>query len=242
MDNQEKIIEAFTEMTPRYEEVVDSELNRFWGWRYTEFIAQLVQPVAVKEQELVLDIATGTGNILTGLQAKGMPSHNLHGLDITFSMLKRAQQRLVGTGSQAPPALACASAMAMPYKRAAFTHVLCGLATHHMQVRQLVQECQRVLRPGGRLSLADAGASPLWKIPGVKLLLKLAAFLYFSRVENRTRAWAEVSAVANVYTPQEWRAILGESGFHDITIQKMHSRFFLVPAPLLINAVKNEES
>jgi ubiquinone/menaquinone biosynthesis C-methylase UbiE len=242
MDNQEQIIEAFTEMTPRYEEVVDSELSRFWGWRYAEFIAQLVQPVAIDEEELVLDIATGTGNILTSLQARGMPSHNLHGLDITFSMLKRAQQRLVGTGTHASPALACASAMAMPYKPGAFTHVLCGLATHHMQVRQLVQECHRVLRSGGRLSLADAGASPLWKVPGVKLLLKLAAFLYFSRVENRTRAWAEVSAVSNVYTPQEWRQLLTEFGFHDIIIQKMRSRFFLVPAPLLINAVKNEES
>jgi ubiquinone/menaquinone biosynthesis C-methylase UbiE len=132
----------------------------------------------------------------------------------------------------------CASAMEMPYSRSAFSLVICGLATHHMEVDTLIQECHRVLCSGGRLAIADAGGSRLWKIPGVKFLLRLAAFVYFSLVENKTRAWAETGAVANVRSKEEWHQILAFSGFRGIMIQRLKSRYFWVPAPLLINAEK----
>ena len=31
MEEQEVVVEAFTELAPRYEIVVNNELNKFWG-------------------------------------------------------------------------------------------------------------------------------------------------------------------------------------------------------------------
>ena len=38
MEEREKIIETFSELSSRYEEVVDAELSTFWGWKYDSFI------------------------------------------------------------------------------------------------------------------------------------------------------------------------------------------------------------
>ena len=40
MSEQDHIIETFTEMASRYENLVNSELNRFWGISYLDFIKE----------------------------------------------------------------------------------------------------------------------------------------------------------------------------------------------------------
>ncbi len=238
MKDKENIIEAFSEMAPRYEQVVDSELNRFWGWSYNGFVNVLLASTPIQPQDIILDVATGTGVIPSLLEKAGHPCNQIHGLDITMSMLMHAKRRLEDQDGHANQNLACASAMNMPYANSGFTQVICGLATHHMNVKELTLECYRVLRSGGKLSIADAGGSSLWKFPGVKFLLRMAAFIYFSLVENKSRAWAETMAVSNVLSKDDWNQVLLNSGFRDIVIHKLKSKFFWVPSPLLIRAEK----
>ena len=238
MEDKANIIEAFSEMAPRYEQVVDSELNRFWGWSYYGFIEQLLVSTLLQQQDIILDVATGTGVIPSLLEKAGHPRNQIHGLDITMSMLIHAKRRLGDQDSHTNQNLVCASAMDMPYANTGFTQVICGLATHHMDVKKLILECYRVLRSGGKLTIADAGGSNFWKFPGVKFLFRIAAFIYFSLVENKSRAWAESNAVSNVLSKDEWNLILLNSGFRDIEILKLKSRYFWVPAPLLIKAAK----
>ena len=240
MERNEKIIEAFTEMAPRYAKVVDTELSRFWGWSYEGFVSHLVETIPVGEKEIILDVATGTGSIPYQLEMEGLSRRRIHELDITYLMLKHAKHRLGVLNDQEAPNLTCASAMAMPYKEAAFTQVICGLATHHMQVKDLLSESFRVLQDEGLLSIADAGGSIFWRIPGVKLVIRIAAFIYFTTFENLSRAWAETSAVSNVLSKEGWQALLADSGFISITIEKLRSKYFFIPSPLLIKAVKRK--
>jgi ubiquinone/menaquinone biosynthesis C-methylase UbiE len=238
MDDQATIIDAFSEMAPRYEQVIDTEMNRFWGWDYAGFINLMVAFTPVQPQDIILDVATGTGLIPSLLQKAAHPASQVHGLDITRSMLTHARHRLGGQDGRVDQNLVCASAMDMPYADSDFMQVFCGLATHHMDVKKLLGECHRVLRSGGKLTIADAGGSPAWKIPGVKFLLRLAAFGYFSLVENKTRAWAEARAVSNVLSKEEWTQVLLQSGFREIVIRELRSRYSWVPSPLLIKAEK----
>jgi ubiquinone/menaquinone biosynthesis C-methylase UbiE len=242
MEEKTDIIEAFTEMAPRYEQVVDLELNRFWGWSYQGFIHQLLASTPIQPQDIILDVATGTGVIPFQLEKAGHPHRQVHGLDITQSMLKHARRRLTDLDGQADQNLVCASAMDMPYADSGFSQVICALATHHMNVGKLLLESHRVLQDHGKLTIADAGGSGFWKIPGVKFLLRIAAFIYFSLVENRSRAWAETRAVSNVRSKEEWTQLLMNSGFQAISIIKLQSRSFLVPSPLLIKAEKLMET
>ncbi len=239
MDQHRKVTQAFSAMAPRYEEVLGSELQRFWGWGYEEFIDLIQEGSAINEDDRVLDIATGTGSIPERLVKEGKSHRPIHGLDITLSMLAQARSRFERMEMAGQVFLVCASAMEMPYANGSFTYVICGLATHHMSVEILLLESCRLLQQGGRLTMADAGGAPSWKIPGVKLLLKLAAFIYFCLSEDFTRAWIEAGAVSNVRTKEQWFTLLETMGFEEIDIDVMESKHDWISAPLLIRAVKS---
>ena len=51
MVNKENIIETFTELAPRYEEVVNAELDRFWGWSYVGFVNQLILATSIPQKK-----------------------------------------------------------------------------------------------------------------------------------------------------------------------------------------------
>jgi ubiquinone/menaquinone biosynthesis C-methylase UbiE len=241
MEDTRHIIETFTELAPRYEAVVDSELSRFWGWSYTGFVNQLVQMTPIPEKVKMLDLATGTGVIPLLVIGKHLNNNPVHGLDITRSMLRRAREKACAAHVQDRLPLVCASAMEIPYADASFDMVTCALATHHMDVSRLLAETQRVLAEGGMLSMADVGGSSLWRTPVVRTLLKAAAFVYFLFKENLNRAWAEADAVSNVRSPEEWHVSLEQAGFRDIRITRLKSKHRWIPEPLVIQAIKRNQ-
>lgn len=239
MNEKKLIIDTFEELSPRYEEVVDAELNLFWGWRYSQFVETLLKMTPIHEEDRVLDIATGTGVIPTKISNENGAVRSLHGLDITYGMLRRAKAKFAEAQVQREIRLSCASAMEMPYAHRSFDLVFCGLATHHMSVPKLLSEMYRILGDEGRIAVADVGGSPLWKIPGVKMLLRIGAFAYFYFQENKDRAWAEASAISNIRTKEEWHALLLEAGFEQISITKLKSKYRWIPDPLVLHAKKN---
>lgn len=239
---KEIITETFTELAPRYERVVDQELKRFWGWSYDGFVETLVNLTPIHEKDRVLDVATGTAVIplkLTQLQKTKEP---VVGLDITPAMLFRAKARSRAANQQSGIYLVCASAMAMPFSPDTFDAVVCGLATHHMDVEQLLSEMQRVLKDGGTITIGDVGGSPTWRIPAIRFLIRILAFLYFLAAENISRAWAEASALSHVHTAEEWRKMLSQLEFKNIKIQKLISKHFWAPDPLVITSNKKHLS
>ena len=238
MSDKENIIETFTELAPRYEEVVNIELNRFWGWSYAGFVDQLLQMTLIPEKGRVLDLATGTGVIPIKVAVEGVSKSCIHGLDITMSMLARARKKMVSGSIQDRVDLVCASAMDIPYADESFDLVTCALATHHMDVKLLLSETLRILHEKGMLSIADVGGSNLWKLPVIKFFLRIAAFVYFLFTENIKRAWAEAEAVSNVRSKEEWFDLLIEAGFREIKITKLKSKHRWIPEPLVIQAVK----
>jgi ubiquinone/menaquinone biosynthesis C-methylase UbiE len=239
MNDKAHIIDTFTELAPRYEEVVNAELNRFWGWSYAAFVSQLIQMTPIPEGVKMLDLATGTGVIPRKVISTGLRRSPIHGLDITRSMLLRAKQKIITERIQDQVHLVCASAMEIPYANGSFDLVTCALATHHMDVRLLLSETSRILCKGGMLSIADVGGSELWKLPIVKFFLRIAAFVYFLIKENKSRAWAEAEAISNVRSKEEWFELLVQAGFQDIKITKLKSKHRWIPEPLVIQANKH---
>lgn len=90
------------------------------------------------------------------------------------------------------------------------------------------------------LSIADVGGSKLWQSPLIKFFLRIAAFVYFLFQENFHRAWAEAEAVSNVRSKEEWFDLLVETGFRNIKIKKLKSKYRWVPEPLVIQASKSK--
>ena len=238
MKDHEVVIEAFSELAPRYEKVVDNELNRFWGWRYFDFVDRLIELTPISKGDFILDLATGTSVIPRRLVAKVKEEYQIVGLDITARMLKRGKEIIDQDKAYSNINLTCGDAMALPFFTESFNVVMCGLATHHMNVPRMLSEIKRVLKGGGRISLADAGGSRLWRLFGIRIAIRVAAFLYFLAIENKSRAWAEAAAVSNIRTADEWKSLLAGFGFVDIRIIRLSSKRFWAPDPLVLEAIK----
>jgi len=146
MNEQETIIDAFTELAPRYEGVVDKELQKFWGWSYEGFINLLINQTPINEHDVVLDVATGTAVIPLKLTEDEKNGLQIIGLDITEAMLRRGKKKIEENNSTSLIRLTCGDAMKMPFNQLSFNMVICGLAVHHMDVDLLLSEMERIWR------------------------------------------------------------------------------------------------
>ena len=238
MAKNHDIVDAFSEIASHYEQVVDGELRRFWGWSYDRFIDQLIDLTPLNPQDRVLDVATGTSVIPLKLIARNQHTGQITGLDLTYAMLAKGKQKIAAQTAGSQITQVCGNALAMPFRDGLFDVIVCGLATHHLNVGVLLDEIYRLLRPGGRLTIADVGGAAAWRNPLVGSMIRTATFLYFLPKEGPARAKVESAALANVLTPAEWEAHLAVRSFSQICVEELPKSHTWAPAPLVMRAVK----
>ena len=241
MNEQDHIIKTFAEMASRYESLMNSELNRFWGVSYFDFVEELMNEIDFSNHQSILDIATGTAFIPQYLAAQKIPYKHMVGLDITFEMLSNAKEQIGVNGNDSSIRLVCASAHAMPFQKHTFDITVCCLATHHMNIDHLLKNIYSSLKPNGKFHIADVGGSKRWKIGIIRTFVKMIAFLYFLLTENLTRAKAESGAIANMITINEWRELIADHGFISIKARELQTKRFWAPSPIIIEAKKPME-
>ena len=237
MKEKQLVHKAFTELAPRYEAVVDGELRTFWGWGYQDFVDQLIGRTEILENQKILDIATGTSVIPRKIIKQKIPGIQIAGLDITESMLRQGKKKISDLGINAPIGLICADAMKLPFVDNSFDVIVSGLASHHMDIPVMLSEMKRVLKPGGLLSIIDAGTSPFWELPIMRGLIRVMAFVYFILKENPARAWAEAADITNLRTPEGWQAELETAGFRSVEIVRLSSKYPWLPEPVAIQSI-----
>jgi ubiquinone/menaquinone biosynthesis C-methylase UbiE len=117
--------------------------------------ARLLQPAQLRANESVLDVGCGTGTL--ALHAKRQVGDgNVAGIDASPEMIARARHK----ARKANLAVHFEQAFArqMPFANASFDVVLCTVALHHIPRTDRpasVAEMKRVVKPGGRVMLAD---------------------------------------------------------------------------------------
>ncbi len=237
LSDSELVVAAFTELAPEYEATVDRELRMFWGVTYRDFLARFLTVAAITRGEIVLDVATGTAFLPSQTAASVGPQGRVYGLDITPAMLIQAAARLAAEHWTERTPLVCGSALAMPLAGASFDVVLCALGTHHMNVPVLISELHRVVRPRGRIVLADVCANSFWRSLAGAALLRVLMVGYGLSLRS-IRAQAEIEAFDNVRTPDEWRMLLEAQGFGCIKLETIQSRYPWYPSGIIASAIR----
>jgi ubiquinone/menaquinone biosynthesis C-methylase UbiE len=239
MSNQE-VVEAFSELAPRYEQTMERELRTLWGLSYLELIGRLVEIAPINERALLLDVATGTAQIPLAL-ARRVDNHSaIVGLDLTPAMLRRGQAHIAASGVSPAIRLVCSSATDMPLGTGLFDVVLCAFAMHHMDVPQVLLQIHRVLKDDGHLVLCDVNAPVYWQNRMTRALLALAALLYYTWNHSPARAQAEISAIPNIRTAAQWRTTLAQCGFARLeVVYTFRGRYPWYPNAFALIATKN---
>lgn len=127
-----------------------------WQTR-SPFVAEqerlLVETAFLPLGRRVLDLGSGQGATLLHL---GSPGASV-GVDLSVERCQYAAQEVRG------PAFLAGAGAALPFRDNSFDHVIVRDVIHHIDApASVVQECARVLQPGGRLDLLEPGhANPL---------------------------------------------------------------------------------
>src|SRR5580704_12156445 len=133
------------------------DYEQLWQAQLAEAQSALLSLASLEPGEQVLDIACGTG--LVSLEAARAVSTGGHvlGIDLSERMVDAAERRAREMKlSNCSFSRMDAETLALP--DASFDVVLCALGLMYMpDPEQAVREMRRVLRPGGRISLAIWG-------------------------------------------------------------------------------------
>ncbi len=147
---------AFTALTPWFDVVARVAVrDDFLKRRLSELL-----PLAPGQS--VLDVGCGTGTLLLRLHER-QPEARLFGVDADPDALALAEQK--GRQRRVNWSLLAASATRLPFPDSHFDAVVTSLVFHHLttpQKQQALGEIRRVLRPEGRLLLADYDAPRTW--------------------------------------------------------------------------------
>ncbi len=105
----------------------------------------------------VLDVACGTGITLKAIRAT-LPQASLFGIDLSPAYLRKANQSLSEIPGELPQLLQ-ANAEELPYVDNYFHAVTCVFTFHElppMVRQQVIEQCFRVLQPGGVFIICDS--------------------------------------------------------------------------------------
>jgi ubiquinone/menaquinone biosynthesis C-methylase UbiE len=165
-----------------------------WNLWSEESLRWLLENAEPQPTDRALDIATGTG-----FTALAFAPHvaQVVGLDVSPGMLAQARKQAAEQGI-ANADFQEGEAEHMPFPDDSFDLVTCRIAPHHfLSIKKFLREVARVLKPGGRLLLADTSVPD--NDPEA------------DHWQNTVEVLRDLSHVRN-YTPAEWRAFLTEAG------------------------------
>jgi len=122
---------------------------------YEETIRRLPECAQAQPGERVLDLGTGTGNSAVPFLERGC---TVVGLDPSERMLSHARAKAEHWAGRFTVQQAGDPFLRVPFPDSSFDIVVAAYAIHHLPddaKRQAIREARRVLRPGGRIGVAD---------------------------------------------------------------------------------------
>ena len=147
----ENIKNMFSSIAKRYD-----LLNRLLSFGVdVRWRRKLASQMPSRSQGAVLDLATGTGDVMLTLDRCLGDSWRIIGADFTMPMLKVAKVKLASRGSTRLH-LTAGDAMSMPFADSAFKAVTIAFGLRNLPDRAwALGEILRVLAPGGRLIILE---------------------------------------------------------------------------------------
>lgn len=144
-------------------EEFDKALEKYDEWLNVDLMDEFQkawQKVPIESSQKVLDVSTGTGNVILGFrQSHPNISIEFVGVDLSFGLLRVAQRKFIQKRVEVP--LFHSQIKKLPFKNESFEIVAhCGGINTFEDIPGALEEMIRVLKPNGALIIVDEGISP----------------------------------------------------------------------------------
>lgn len=157
----------------------------------------------------ILDVGCGTGKMLE-LLVKKYADVQACGIDLSEKMVSTAAD-ILGSNGQ----LVVGDAGEIPWPDNSFDLLLCNASFHHYpKPLKSLAEAKRVLKPRGRLIIAD----PWW--PKNKRMI----------INKYLKSPLNLGGDIRIYSEQEMYQLLSESGFQSIEWELVAEKYFIATA------------
>lgn|GEM_PF-1027218 len=199
----------------QFEERIARDFRRRTGLDYKTTIAQIIETAEPFPGMQVLDIPTGTGVIARQFAGKVGEKGRIIGADETRDKLEKAR-----LAAQSAKLSLHIEWRVMPLEKLFFDNdsldlVTSGMAFHRLQAEKFLAEVYRVLKPGGRLLIADELAPEVGSSS-----LRLSARRTFYRYVKRDKSEAD----AHFYTNEEMMQMFNAVGFSKFMFRALRQR------------------
>ena len=209
------IARMFDRIAGRYDllnRVLSAGRDRVWR-------ARAVESLRLRGGETVLDLCTGTADLLLALAPPHGPAGRVVGVDFSAGMLRLGQRKVRRSTARGALTLLQGDAERLPLGGGSVDGVTIGFGIRNVHDRgAALAEVRRVLRPGGRLAILEFGA------PGPAPLRALYLW-YFQRVlplvgrlvSRHASAYSYLPASVGAFpAPAAFCAMLEQAGFADV--------------------------
>jgi len=222
-EDPDSIKEMFNKISPRY--VLMNKLMTFGKDRYWR--RELIRFAGLKDGDSLLDVATGTGDVIIEVIRGGIKPDRSIGLDFSVGMLGVARSRLNTSPHRQPNRQTVewieGDALHLPFKDNDFDVVTSAyLMRNAGDAAAAFTEQYRVLKPGGRIACLDTTPprrtiiSPLINFYLIKIIPLLG-----SLVAGSKSAYTYLPETTKAFnTANELKETMTETGFEKVSYKK----------------------
>lgn len=195
---------------------VEQSLHHF-RWRNAQYPGYIeLMPVTGQDGRVVVDYGCGPGNDLIGFSEFSRPAR-LIGIDVSPTALAKAAARLEIHGKSAELIHVDEQDNVIPLPDDSVDYIHTSGVLHHCaNLPAVLNELNRILKPGGELAVMVYNYESLWLHLYVAFMHRIKASLYteMSLLDSFRRTTDGPDCpIAHCYRPAEFEALVSEYGF-----------------------------
>jgi demethylmenaquinone methyltransferase / 2-methoxy-6-polyprenyl-1,4-benzoquinol methylase len=209
----------FDRIAGRYDllnRIISLSLDHWWR-------RQVIRAAVAGNEPFILDIGTGTGDLVLHAAKSMKGKGRFIGLDFSLPMLNLARVKQAHASYGATTRFVMGSAMSAPFRDARFDSAMAAFVLRNVSdLPLLFTETMRVLKPGGKFVSVDMFP------PSTKWFATLYSIYFYSLVphiggflaHDRSAYQYLSDSVRNFHPPETITQLLREAGFEQVTLRK----------------------
>ncbi len=211
MEN-EKIREQYIKWASTYDE---NKITLFEdaGIDYHKFMDSFIKCCDLKPGMNILDMGAGTGLTSVSIAKALSKKCTILGIEPVDEMIERAHSNITRESLHDVITMKKGRGEDIPCKDESFDLITCTFAIRHMDIEKTLLEFERVLKPGGRIVIADICAPEKWRTFFGKIFVG-----GIMRVITAQKYKGE--ARSTLLTTHEWEALLEKMGLTLVELQE----------------------